>query len=612
MVLSARGGSRSWWFQRRPVIFVSLLGLLVCGWLLLIKSHLHAPSFHGEAAGVRGKGTLLPQVHICLCSDDTDLRPAAVAMRSVVAGAANPERLVFHFITAPQYSTLFSDLFQQHLPGVNIEVHHDAVLQKKIAGLIHFRKSSRARRSLASPFNFAPFYLQEFLGGRSSGRRLNAQRLIYLDTDTVIQGDIAEFRDMDLQGHSCAAVKYCLQHFEDYISFEQLRELGLDQMYNPKSCIANRGILVIDVAKWNAQNITGKIEEWMHRYRIAQSDLWFSGMSQPPWLLAVNGDYLELGDEWNCNGLGRHTMSMWESTSFRKNGMDHKALKQLGVDYGDYGSITPYVVTCSGTGKLLHYNGLLKPWLLDVYGKRGPVCQVPQRHVSRHWKWNATVRIYCDDVMFVSCSEVWSMYISYETACALKDFDKEWREDEDRWQKGKRDDLRDREKERKDREKKEQEKSKEKKEKNQKDKDDKEDNQDRKGKKRLVRRKVVNRKADGAEKKEGNKKEKTKEELKEEDLKDEFDREPGKDAEKDEDEEPARDQDRGDDKEEAKKEKDEEDEEEETKGEKDEEQKGEKEEEPKAEKEEDKEDEKEEEKSKKEGDGEENWEKVDA
>merc|ERR1719323_911772 len=34
---------------------------------------------------------------------------------------------------------------------------------------------------------------------------------------------------------------------------------------------------------------------------------------------------------------------------------------------------------------------------------------------------------------FVTCAEIWSSFISEETACALKDFDKEWRLDERFW-----------------------------------------------------------------------------------------------------------------------------------------------------------------------------------
>merc|ERR1719188_1640481 len=170
----------------------------------------------------------------------------------------------------------------------------------------------------------------------------------------------------------------------------------------------------------------------MIHYRTAATDLWVGGMSQPPWLLAINGDYLELSDKWNCNSLGRDAMSLPESQTLRKSGFDHKALRRLEVNYSDYGHILPYVVTCSSTGKLLHYNGAMKPWLSDGFDKKGPMCAVPQSLTEHHDTssvWSRTVRIFCEEVSFVNCADLWSLYITETASCALKDWDKEWNDD---------------------------------------------------------------------------------------------------------------------------------------------------------------------------------------
>jgi len=52
---------------------------------------------------------------------------------------------------------------------------------------------------------------------------------------------------------------------------------------------------------------------------------------------------------------------------------------------------------------------------------------------GQEWKSARTVRIFCEKKEFVNCSELWSRYMSEEQACALKDFDREWAEDEARW-----------------------------------------------------------------------------------------------------------------------------------------------------------------------------------
>merc|ERR1712039_698968 len=158
------------------------------------------------------------------------------------------------------------------------------------------------------------------------------------------------------------------------------------------------------------------------------------GMSQPPWLLAMNGDYLELGDEWNCNSLGRDSMSSAESQTLRRSGFDHKALRTLEVTYSQYGSILPYVVTCTATGKMLHYNGAMKPWLMDRFDKNGPACSLPyQFDPTGKYAWVRTVKVFCEDLVFVQCADLWKSYISDTSACALKDADNEWHEDENKW-----------------------------------------------------------------------------------------------------------------------------------------------------------------------------------
>merc|ERR1712004_386899 len=100
-------------------------------------------------------------------------------------------KLQFHLVTAEQLVPLFQEVIKTHLPDVPIEIHHNTPLQQRIQELIEQRDTSRARKALASPFNFAPFYLHDFLNGRK-GSKAKVERVVYLDTDTVIIGDLSE------------------------------------------------------------------------------------------------------------------------------------------------------------------------------------------------------------------------------------------------------------------------------------------------------------------------------------------------------------------------------------------------------------------------------------
>merc|ERR1712232_1218619 len=101
-----------------------------------------------------------------------------------------------------------------------------------------------------------------------------------------------------------------------------------------------------------------------------------------------------------------------------------------------YGGIQPYIITCSEGGKLLHYNGAMKPWILGnplFKHKPEPVCALPRSAPDIEWKWVRTARVWCDDIPFVRCSELWWAFISEKAACALKDFDKEWKAEDKEW-----------------------------------------------------------------------------------------------------------------------------------------------------------------------------------
>lgn len=315
-----------------------------------------------------------PGVHVCFCSDDPDLRPLAAAINSTIAGARDPARVVFHVITAPAKAPIVASALSALLPlrGATLRVHHEAALQARIQSLVAFRRSSGARKGLASPFNFAPFYLDRFLA--AAGRGL-PRKLLYLDTDVVLRGDVAELLAVDLRGHAAAAVEDCSQQFDMYIDFKQLSKLGFQRPgLDAKACVFNRGVFVVDLVRWRELRITEDIELWMARYRTTKKDLYHFGMSQPPWLLALNGHYQRLGVEWNCRGLGREFLKESELQELKKaRGLDKAALAALGLRHADSTSSRPYISHCAASAKLLHFNGALKPWRsAALRGKQQP------------------------------------------------------------------------------------------------------------------------------------------------------------------------------------------------------------------------------------------------
>merc|ERR1712083_812764 len=130
-------------------------------------------------------------------------------------------------------------------------------------------------------------------------------------------------------------------------------------------------------------------------------------------------------------------MSIQEAKVLRDSGYDHQALKKLKIKYREYGNILPFVVTCSAHAKLLHFNGAVKPWTLEELDEQPlkPLCALPSKTRRKPWENEIVVRVLCEQVPFVTCADLWNSYISPDDACALKDFDKEWRDEEAAWTK---------------------------------------------------------------------------------------------------------------------------------------------------------------------------------
>eukprot|EP00931_Biecheleriopsis_adriatica_P102405 TRINITY_DN77382_c0_g1_i1.p1 TRINITY_DN77382_c0_g1~~TRINITY_DN77382_c0_g1_i1.p1 ORF type:complete len:532 (+),score=112.39 TRINITY_DN77382_c0_g1_i1:141-1736(+) len=356
--------------------------------------------------------------HVCFCSDDKDLRPLAVAINSTLTGAKRPQSVIFHLVTSAQQAPAFENALRTVLPALTdgqLNVHHDSELQARIKGLVTFRSSSGARKSLSSPFNFAPFYLDEFLAGGS--KAMLPERLVYLDTDVVLEGDIEDLSRVDLGGKPVAAVEDCSQQFDLYIDFKELKKLGFEKAgVGEKDCVFNRGVFVMDVEQWRNLKITPEIERWMTRYRESKKDLYKYGLSQPPWLLALHGRYKRLGAEWNCRGLGREFLNSKELSELKTQlGLDFKALQKVGARAAGQ-QMKPYLASCSLNSKLLHFNGAMKPWRQEKWDKtqRAPLCAV----VPGAYK--AAKRKSTQGHDFMRCADRWSYFLSDSAAESLK------------------------------------------------------------------------------------------------------------------------------------------------------------------------------------------------
>lgn len=273
--------------------------------------------------------------------------------------------------------------------------------------------NSSGRTELFNPLNFAAFYVHEVFP--------SADRVLYLDTDVVVLGDLhRELANFDFQGHPAAAAKDCSQLLGKYVDFKKVRKkrlaklLKLPLMAKADTCVANRGVVLVNVKKWKQLDICGEIEVLVDAHLSRKGPFWRSGVSQPPFLMTVSGRYQDLGMKFNVRGLGRGDISP-EEVDFLKG-------KQLWNAYfenftfpcefnccaGCQGyALSPFVSPLAHVAKIVHFNGRNKPDKLSNWSAMA--LAPPARNMSNESR-SAHERIplcTCGDNCLRQCASIW-------------------------------------------------------------------------------------------------------------------------------------------------------------------------------------------------------------
>merc|ERR1712113_754975 len=88
-----------------------------------------------------------------------------------------------------------------------------------------------------------------------------------LDTDVVVLSDLAQdLAERSFEGNPAGVAEDCSQRLGKYIDLDKvkkkswLKEIPLTLQVKKKSCVINRGVVLINVPQWVSQNITEAIE----------------------------------------------------------------------------------------------------------------------------------------------------------------------------------------------------------------------------------------------------------------------------------------------------------------------------------------------------------------
>lgn len=114
-------------------------------------------------------------------------------------------------------------------------------------------------------------------------------RVIYLDTDTVVVGDLADLAASDLTGSTLGAVDDPLiagMYTRRLLGPEAGRPLKIPRYFNA-------GVMLIDLTRWRHNRVTERLVELLLERRP------YDFMDQDPLNVLLKNDWAELPDSWN-------------------------------------------------------------------------------------------------------------------------------------------------------------------------------------------------------------------------------------------------------------------------------------------------------------------------
>uniref|UniRef100_A0A8C3AKN7 Glycosyltransferase 8 domain containing 2 n=1 Tax=Cyclopterus lumpus TaxID=8103 RepID=A0A8C3AKN7_CYCLU len=282
-------------------VLLVLLVLLVC--LLLHSTLLRASSRPKLSARVpSGRvSEAEPVVPVVICASEERIGATMAVINSVYS---NTDASVFFYIVTLRDASLI--IKRIRCGGITYKIleFNPMVLKGKV-------KPDSSRPELLHPLNFVRFYLPLL--------DIKHKRVIYLDDDVIVQGDIKDLFNMKLKpGHAAAFSTDCdlpsthemvrsigmqttYMGFLDYRK-EEVRDLGID----PRDCSFNPGVFVADVSEWKKQKITKQLEKWMEenfRTNIYSSAM-AGGVATPPMLIVFHDKYTTLDPLWHVRHMG--------------------------------------------------------------------------------------------------------------------------------------------------------------------------------------------------------------------------------------------------------------------------------------------------------------------
>lgn len=246
-------------------------------------------------------------INIALCCDENYAAYATVVILSAIANSKAPERLVFHLIANDVQVTTLARMTKEIAErGSTLQVHE--ATNTTFDGLpVHRFGHAVYQRIL----------LGEYLPSEVS-------RVIYLDSDLLIQDDLQTLWEKELHGCPIAAV-------------EDLSRSACETINIPRDEYFNSGVLLMDLDMWRTEGLHWKVAEYAEKnaHRLFYVD-------QCSLNAILHKRWIRLHPRWNAQASVHKVFKKYAEGS----GYSVQQLEEAVV--------WPAVI---------HYTGKKKPWL---------------------------------------------------------------------------------------------------------------------------------------------------------------------------------------------------------------------------------------------------------
>nr|XP_043891966.1 glycosyltransferase 8 domain-containing protein 2-like [Solea senegalensis] len=291
------------------VLLVFMLFLLVHNALFRASSQPKL-SDHRKTSGSAAGGPAVSEpeagdvIPVIICASEERMGGTMATINSIYSNT--DASVFFYIVTFRDAVRLVRQYIEEtELRGIRYKIleFNPMVLRGKV-------KPDSSRPDLLHPLNFVRFYLPLL--------DINHEKVIYLDDDVIVQGDVQDLFNIQLKpGHAAAFATDC----DLPSTHEMVRSIGMQTTYmgfldyrkqevkdlgiNPRDCSFNPGVFVADISEWKKQKITKQLERWMEenfRQNIYSSAM-AGGVATPPMLIVFHGKYTTLDPLWHVRHL---------------------------------------------------------------------------------------------------------------------------------------------------------------------------------------------------------------------------------------------------------------------------------------------------------------------